>query len=147
MSDQNNEVEVSLSADEEKQIEALREAVKAFIADPRHELYRATAKNRDAIEVYLLEKGLDTTAESLHAAYEALALESKLDLFEESKLPVVQKVQREEFGAVASLQEQQAARRNTPVSVTGTPNSNRDAFINKAQKTAPEKYSSGRIHL
>jgi hypothetical protein len=146
MSDQNNEVEVS--SDEIERIKtATANAVTAFLEDPRHDLYKATENNRKVIWDYLCEKESETNAETLHAAYEHLKNEEKLDVFEESNLPVVQKVQREDFGPVASLEEQQAARRNIPVTATGVPNSNRDAFITKAQRTAPEKYSGGRIHL
>jgi hypothetical protein len=153
VSDQNNEVEVSsVTAEEGKQIqeqmEAIKAAVRTFIADPLHERYKPTEENRTAIETYLQEKGLDATAETLHAAYEHLAGESKLDLFEESKVEAPKsKSKSEDLGAWSTLGDQQRNRQSQAVAGVASPN-HRNAFINACQKAKPEPVKiTGRVHL
>jgi len=95
----------------------------------------------------LQEKGLDVTAETLHEAFDNLK-ESKLDLFAESKLEAPKaKGKPEEHETFASLAQQQAARKNTPIAGVAS-TGNRDSFINAAQETQPEPIKiTGRVHL
>jgi hypothetical protein len=133
----------------QKQIDLIKTAVDAFLADPRHERYKHGPENRKAIGDYLDEHKLEYTPESLHEAFIELSKAGKLNLYAESKLPTepesVQKPNTKEkpVDLSFSLADQQKGRRQ----VLDGPRSTRDAFIHRGQAEPPTRVSGGRLHL
>jgi hypothetical protein len=145
----------------EEQIQAkvkeIQAAVTSFTSDPRHERYKLSADNKQAIETYLSSHNLEWAADSLHTAFVDLSKEGKLSLYEESKLqipesskpntenklPPIGVATGEDLGI--GLTGQQQARRNAPIAGV-RPSNNRDAFIRTAQNSNV-KVQGGRFHL
>ncbi len=148
-----------LSPEEIAKVQEMRNAVGAFMADPRHERYQTSPENKDAIEGYLERHKLDLNEESLHIAFVDLSKAGKLALYAKSKLEPVES-QKEKSGekelppigkATANdlgigLADQQRARKQ--VEPGSGPSSHRDAFVRAAQKTSgPQRVGGGRFHL
>jgi len=156
MPEENTQVQTPELTPEEVQakIKDIQTAVATFTADPQHDRYKLCAENRSAIDGYLQEHLLETTADSLHLAFTELSKAGKLDLFEASKLqPPKEKVEErkpastgKESDLSLSLAEQQKARKTTAVPGV-TPSNNRAAFIRAAETAANQKIRGGRFHL
>ena len=159
MSEQTKEqVERSeLSPEQLAKVQEMRNAVSAFMADPRHERYRICPENKTAIEGYLEEHNLDLTEESLHLGFVDLAKQGKLALFDESKiaepaatsetknekkLPPIGQATGADLGV--GLADQQRARRQVE---SGPRSANRNAYIDAGQSAASPKVRGGRFHL
>jgi hypothetical protein len=137
----------------EARVKEMQAAVAAFTADPRHERYRLSAENKNAIEAYLEEHNLDLTEDSLHLAFTDLSKAGKLSLYEPSKLPPPKEntegekpapILKETDLSVGLATQQQLRRGNV---ATGPRSSHRDAFIRARQDAPSQKVSGGRFHL
>lgn len=136
-------------------VKQIRDAVKAFNGDPRHETYKHTEKNRDVVDDYMKAHDLEWSPESLHLAFVELKKDGKLDLYADSKittpepaketeaaLPAVGKATADDLGVGFT------ARQKAHQNVEGVrPMSNREAFIRAAEKAASQKQPGGRRHL